>query len=120
MCIAMRRKIRFTNEYKQSVTAPKSDPGRQVDDFLNTIFVRDPDTGFPCNDLSWILNKNTRPEVAEYIRTRLQQVIPSLPKTSAEDAEALSYRPGMTVAQYKDQIRDYIRGLQLRDEVNEK
>lgn len=54
------------------------------DNFLRTVFAPDPKTGWPASDFQVLVSDKTQPEVAEYIRSKLQSVQQPLPKGDAD------------------------------------
>lgn len=111
-------RVRFTKRRSLECEIFDGKVNRKQDDFLNAVFATDPITGYPVNDIELVLNNKTRPEVAEYVRSRLMQVIPANAKTTSEDADALAFEPHETLDQYKQKVRDYVRNLKVESELS--
>lgn len=84
---------------------------RQVDPVLGVIFSTDEVTGLPNTDVAQISNTNTRPEVRQYIESKLMQPIPQSPRADSPDAafDAIP-RFGETLDAYGDRLVGQING----------
>lgn len=71
------RQKRFSAPPKELPTLHRAMEG---DNFLRTVFAPDPKTGWPASDFQVLVSDKTQPEVAEYIRSKLQAVQQPLPK----------------------------------------
>ena len=85
------------------------------DELTETIFAPDPFTGVPRSDIALMMSKDTRPEVAQYIRDALQQPRQSI---STDDPDfALS-----TIKDRRESLQEYadrLRSLFQPDKISE-
>lgn len=79
------------------------------DDLISTIFAPSPETGFPSNALSLVLNKNTAREVQEFIKDNLLNVLP--PRSGAPDDETAEKTMRINSEQYGVEIENYYNRL---------
>lgn len=78
------------------------------DSILKLLFAADPVTGFPTSDPTAGLQNITNPEVANYVRERLQS--PVTGQSSSGDADvdmALAYHRGESRDEYIARLSDY-------------
>ena len=87
-----------------------NEPARPVadDSILKLIFSIDPNTGLPSSDLTRGLQNITNPEVANYIRERLQSPVTGQSSSPDDDVNiALCYHRGETRDEYIARLTDY-------------
>lgn len=83
-------------------------PAVEDDSILNLLFAADPVTGFPSSDPTAGLQNITNPEVANYVREKLQSPVTGM--TSSGDADvdmALAYHRGESRDEYIARLSDY-------------
>lgn len=76
-----------------------------------TIFAPDPVTGNPQSDLAYIMSKDKRPEVAQFIRDNLMQPLPDTASIDDPDLamEAIKGR-NEDIVSYGERLRQIISG----------
>lgn len=92
------------------------------EELFDNIFSVDPVTGLPAGDLALFMNKNTSPEVRQYITDNLMRDVSSAsaPAVSAKDfkdldddmIESLSRKSNESLSSYRDRMIDFVRSQQ--------
>lgn len=78
------------------------------DDLYESIFAPDPFTGVPRSDISIMMSKDTRPEVAQYIRDTLMHPRSGISTDDPDFALATVKSRQETIAQYADRLRELV------------
>lgn len=86
------------------------------------IFAPDPETGFPRSDIALMLNKDTAPEIRQYIQDNILRAIPGTADFGSDDASAdLALQMVKTrhesLVQYSNRLRDIVASSVPKNEV---
>ena len=75
------------------------------DELTESIFAPDPLTGVPRSDIALMMSKDTRPEVAQYIRDTLQQPRQSISTDDPDFALSTIKDRRESIQAYADRLR---------------
>lgn len=76
------------------------------DEMFRTVFAPDPVTGLPMSDVRLLVNKDTNPQVQQFIRNHLMDKKFESPRAGTpEQASSAIRRYGETITAYADRLR---------------
>lgn len=92
------------------------------DEMFRAVFAPDPVTGLPMSDVRMLVNKDTNPQVQQFIRNHLMDNKFESPRADTpEQAQSAIRRYGETITAYADRLRkEWIENNKKNNQPKEK
>lgn len=115
--LAKFREYQLDDNFSQDTSFISVGRDASQDETLKMIFAPDPLTGCPRSDLTIMLSKDNRPEIADFIRNTLMQPLGKQSRTeNADDALELTRSRGETLQAYGDRLKEIVQKYNVKEE----
>lgn len=105
-------------QHKFELQPPVHDVETQENALIMSIFAPDEVTGLPRSDIQMFINKNTDPQLAEFIKNNLLVPLPQSGGTDADTAMSTIADRHMDAETYVNKLKDFVKNNQEQEDSN--